>query len=220
MKPLFLVANWKSHKTNVEAKIWIKTLKESLKKDIQNKTIIICPPFTLLSELKQLISEEELPFKLGAQNISPFGDGAYTGEVNGNQLKEFAEYVLVGHSERRLNFKEDNQILEQKINQSKKNGIEPIYFIQDENSSIPDGVKLITYEPPSSISPGPADSPENAAKMAVMTKNKVLDAAILYGGNVTSENAASFTMIPEISGLLVGRASLDPLEFAKIIEVA
>src|SRR5438876_10096605 len=113
MKKIFIVANWKSNKRVSDINAYAGIHEENN----ASKEIIICPPFTLLSSLKTLIDEKKLSYKLGAQNISPFKAGAYTGEINGEQIKEFADYVIIGHSERRINFSESDDLLKKKVQQ-------------------------------------------------------------------------------------------------------
>ena len=100
-KKLF-IANWKSHKTKEEAVKFFEYVRDNIAHiDLSNKEIIIAPPFTLLAKAKYLIDEYKLPIKLASQNVSSFPEGAYTGEISARQVKEFADYVIVGHSERR-----------------------------------------------------------------------------------------------------------------------
>ena len=70
------------------------------------------------------------------------------------------------------------------------------------------------------IGSGNADTPENADSMALLIKKELGDVFVLYGGSITAENVNSFTKMQNIDGVLVGKASLDPLEFSKIIKNA
>ena len=215
MKKIFIVANWKSNKRVSDINAYAGIHEENN----ASKEIIICPPFTLLSSLKTLIDEKKLSYKLGAQNISPFKAGAYTGEINGEQIKEFADYVIIGHSERRINFSESDDLLKKKVQQALASGLTPVYCIQDENTFVPQGVSLVAYEPVSAIGTGNPDTPKNAEKVAqaIMSKNQSIT-TVLYGGSVTPENIASFVQQEHISGALIGGASLDPDKFAKLIK--
>src|SRR5579872_3663207 len=110
MKKLYIIANWKSYKTTQEAKDWLIEAKKMLSEKplTENKVFVLCVPFTLLSLVSQFIHENSLPIFVGSQDISPFGMGAYTGEINAAQIKEFANYALIGHSERRRYFHESD----------------------------------------------------------------------------------------------------------------
>jgi len=220
MKKTFIVANWKSNKTEVEVKDWLFKISDLKNQNLSNKEIIVCPSFVHLPTMKAFIEEQMLSIKLGTQNISSFDEGAYTGEVNGKQIKDLAEYVLIGHSERRRYFTETDQMLKEKVKMANKWNLKIIFCADNQDSLIPEGVSIITYEPPTSISPAPADTPENAEKTAKALNVKTSVESILYGGNVTSGNVSSFTQMDSISGVLVGRESLDPLEFLQIIKNA
>lgn len=222
MKNLFIVANWKSNKTTLETKEWLQTLNSSqLTFNKDNKEIIICPPVTLLPLVKELIVNSQLSIVVGTQDISPFDEGAYTGEVNGKQIKEFADFVIIGHSERRQNFKETDDALIKKVQMAQKYLLNPIFCVQNQNTFIPEGVKLVAYEQIEAIGTGNPDTPENANEVAQIIKDTHKNVMyVLYGGSVTSENVKSFTSMPDLDGVLVGNASLDAKEFSKIIQNA
>lgn len=219
MKKLFIIANWKSYKTTSEAIEWLQAFKNSqLTIDKEEKEIIACPSFTLLSSMKSFIVEKNLPIKLGAQNISPFGEGAYTGEENANQVKEFAEFVIIGHSERRKNFSETDEMLSQKVQIVLEHNLIPIFCIQGVDTPIPQGVTFVAYEPVTAIGTGNPDTPENAEKVAHLIKQKYGTQYVIYGGSVTGDNIRTFTQMSSIDGVLVGSASLDVGKFIQIIE--
>lgn len=220
MKKLFLVANWKSNKTGLEAREWLERIKNQELR-IKDKEIIICPPFTLLSTMKALIGKKKLPFKLGAQDVSPFDVGAHTGEVNAKQIKEFGDYVIIGHSERRNNFGETDDSLVKKVRQALAVKLTPIYCIQNETTFVPEGVTMVAYEPPTAIGTGNPDTPENAERVVKIVKDKYpYILSLLYGGSVTPDNIRSFVEMENISGVLVGGASLDALKFTTLIKNA
>lgn len=237
MKKVFIIANWKSNMTVEETNRWFEEesnieifitnallLKDKIGQTDEagfEKEIIICPPFTLFSTLKNLIEQKKLPFKIGAQNVSLFDQGPYTGEINAKQIKEFGDYVIIGHSERRRNMGESDEMTFQKTNQALKNGLTPIYCVQDENAHIPNGVRLAAYEPPGAIGTGNPDSPENAHRVAGEIKRKHPEIEdVIYGGSVNSENIQSYIQKDTISGVLVGGASLDPVKFAALVKEA
>jgi triosephosphate isomerase len=221
MNKVLIVANLKSNLLENEAKDWLNNFSKvnEVKDSLANKEIIICPPFQLLPTFRDFILNKNLLFKLGAQNVSPFDQGAYTGEVNAKQIKEFADYVLIGHSERRANFNESDDMLSQKTELALRYGLSPIFLIQSETTFIPKGVEIIAYEPVFAIGSGNPDSPQNTTRVAQEVGKKG-NYQVLYGGSVTSGNVKSFTSQSCLSGVLVGGASLDVLEFIKIIENA
>jgi triosephosphate isomerase (TIM) len=217
MKRLFIVANWKSNVTIQEVNSWLLQLKNS-KWNIENKTIIVCPPFTLLSLLKQRLNEHKLPIEVGAQDISPFPKGAYTGEIAADQLAEYVSYVIIGHSERRKYFREADQMLSNKVDMALQGKITPIFCVQDATTVVPRDVSIVAYEPVFAIGTGNPDTPESAEKvsMRIREENKNVR-KVLYGGSVTDKNVNSFISRSSIDGVLVGSASLDPVTFSHII---
>lgn len=218
---LFIIANWKSNKTTLQAEEWfgiINRLPATFNKE--EKEVIICPPFTILSEIESEIKNYGLGFKVGAQDISPFDTGSYTGEVSALLLKEFANYVIIGHSERRKNFLESDEMLFKKVELAKQYGLIPIFCVQGKQTKIPSSIDIIAYEPIDAIGTGHPETAENAQNVASFFKNKHNISHILYGGSVTSENVKSFTKMPNIAGVLVGGASLDAKEFYTIIQNA
>lgn len=227
MKKIFIIANWKSNKTIKEADAWFLSIQDSgLRIENVNKEIIICPSFTLLSEGGLKVKSQELRFKIGAQNISQYEEGAYTGEVSGRQIKELAEFAVIGHSERRDNFAETDKIVGKKIDQAFKYELIPIICIsnieqvKNLKSKISNGKIIIAYEPLFAIGSGSPDTPENADRMCQEIKSILGEVPALYGGSVNKDNIKNFTKMLNIDGALVGKASLDPLEFLGIINNA
>ncbi len=221
MNKLFIVANLKSNQNEIEAKNWLEEFKKikDLGQFLDEKEVIICPSFTLLSLFSRFFKENNLPIKVGAQDVSPFSEGAYTGEVNASQVKEFGDYVIIGHSERRSNFKESDDMLLNKVKTSLEQALIPIYCVQDKDILVPEGVSILAYEPTFAIGSGNPDTPENADDVARFIKTKG-NYQVLYGGSVTPKNVKSFTDKENLSGVLVGGATLDPNEFIKIIQNA
>jgi len=184
--------------------------------NLESKKIILCPPFTLLQECSELIQKYNLQFNLGAQDISPFDEGAYTGEINGAQIKELAAFVIIGHSERRKNFDEQDEILSKKVSMALKFGLTPIFCIPDRKSVVPQGVTIVAYEPVFAIGTGNPEDPMVADEIGSELKEKGVRTAI-YGGSVDGKNVNSFTRMNNIDEVLPGKSSLDPREFSLII---
>jgi triosephosphate isomerase len=218
MKQPLLIANWKSNMTESEAFSWLEGMKDVL--STTEKQIVVCPPFTLLPLLQKKISTEQIPLQLGAQDISPFEKGAYTGAMNGEQIAEFASYVLIGHSERRKYFFETDEQIEQKVAMAKKANLITVECVQDINTPIPEGVNIVAYEPVWAIGSGKAESAEQANSVAVAIKEKSGVPLVLYGGSVTAENVHEFSQMDGIDGVLVGGASLIPQKFSQLIQNA
>jgi triosephosphate isomerase len=222
MGKLLIVANLKSYKNENEAKNWLENFKKinDLSLDSGQKEVIVCPSFTQLFSFFSYFSSNNINAAIGAQNVSPFDEGAFTGEVNAKQIKDFAKYVLIGHSERRNNFNETDDMLTKKIELALKYGLIPIFLVQGKETPIPVGVKAVAYEPISAIGTGNPDTPESAEMTAAAIKASRGDLMVLYGGSVKSTNVKSFTEQSNIDGVLVGGASLDAEELLKIIQNA
>src|ERR1035437_9859678 len=153
MGKTIIVANLKSYKNENEAKTWLESFKKitELSLDFTQKEIIICPSFTQLFSFFSYFSSNIISVRLGSQNVSPFDEGAYTGEVNAKQIKDFAEYVLVGHSERRMNFNESEDMLASKVSIALKYELNPIFLVQGQEYLVPQGVQVVAYEPITAI---------------------------------------------------------------------
>ena len=219
MNSLFIVANLKSNKTYDEAKSWLEVFKTIDKNLLEEKQIIICPSFTLLDIFRSFLSQNNLHVSLGAQTVSSVDEGAHTGEVNAKQIKDFADYVIIGHSEERKLLNESDSLLQEKVSLSLKYGLTPIFCVQDKDTFIPQGVSIVAYEPIFAIGSGNPDTPQNASQVAKDIKEKG-NYKVLYGGSVTSANIKTFTMESDLSGVLVGGGSLEAAEFIKIIQNA
>lgn len=127
MRRVIIAGNWKMNKTISESIELANSLKRSLY-DVQEIEIVLCPPFTSLSDVKEVIMDTNI--KLGAQDIYWEKEGAYTGEVSSAMLKNVGcEYCIVGHSERRLLFGETNETVNKKARALLKEGIKPILCV-------------------------------------------------------------------------------------------
>lgn len=214
-KNIWIIANWKSNETLKEALEWVSFVGPKIERR-DNLKVCVCPTYTAIEEVKKAILVGNYPLMVGAQDLSPFEEGAYTGEEAASILKQFVDLAILGHSERRQNFEETDEMVAKKVKQALDHQIIPLVCVQGKDTPVPEGVKLIAYEPIFAIGTGNPDTPQNANDVA----KSFAGAEILYGGSVTSENAKAFLQQDHINGVLVGGASLEPEEFTKIVEVS
>ena len=226
-----IVANLKANKTWEEISVWLDVV--GLKANDFSGTVIFAPSYPFIAAAHQKIKSSRLRIKLASQDISRFEQGAYTGEVAASQIANLCQYAIIGHSERRQNFSENDAILAQKVQNAIHTNITVIFCVQNAQTSIPPGIKIVAYEPVFAIGTGNPDTPENAYTIAQRLKTRLArlaakraarqakgDYIVIYGGSVTSENTKSFLKSGIIDGLLVATNSLNPQNFNQIIESA
>jgi triosephosphate isomerase len=243
----YIAANWKMHKTVAEAAQFVDALLPRIA--ATQNDVVICPPFLALSEVversrgsavrvaAQNMHEEEAGAFTGEVSA------AMLGEVG-------VDAVVLGHSERRQLFCETDEALARKVTAALAAGLEPILCVGETEEArdadrteavlerqlqadlaAVDAVDLarvvVAYEPIWAIGTGRTASPEQAQGAIAFIRDtlRILGAPadevrILYGGSVKPGNAAELLSMPEIDGALVGGASLDPGDFAAIVEAA
>lgn len=226
-----IAGNWKMNGT-ADALGNMVTALENLE---TSNRVIICPPFTLLAGAAGKIT-------LGAQDVSPHDHGAYTGDISAQMIAATgAQYVLVGHSERRQYHGETNDIVRAKATAALAAGLTPIICVgetMDEKQAgktmsviesgvrecIPDGARqvIIAYEPRWAIGAGLTPTSDEIAQAHQLIADTLQDMGlsgtpILYGASVKANNAAEIMSVAHVDGVLVGGASLKPDDFIPII---
>jgi triosephosphate isomerase len=184
MRRFVVAGNWKMNKDIHETASLISELRERLG-DFKNEVeVVLCPPFTSLVVAKSLM--DGTPMKLGAQNMSQFDQGAYTGEISAGMLRAAGcSYVILGHSERRQYFKETDQIINAKTKQALNQGLTPIVCVgetlEERESGVTDAIVttqirgvlheldgaqierlIVAYEPVWAIGTGKTATPDQA----------------------------------------------------------
>lgn len=232
-----IVANWKMNpKSLKEAKDLFSDIEGKM--DPANETeVVICPPFTFLSEMPKG------KVKLGAQNCSWEEEGAFTGEISLNMLKDVScEYVIVGHSERRKYYSETDKDVNKKAKAVLEGGLKLILCVGETEeerkagktsevlkTQLKAGLEgisdlssvTIAYEPVWAIGTGNACSVDDAKEAGELIRSEVSgDIVLIYGGSAKKDNAEGYLKEAGFQGLLVGGASLKADEFAGIVEKA
>lgn len=240
----FIAANWKMNKTIGETREFLDSFIPMVK-DISDGDIVIAPPFTALDAASQRLKGTNV--QLSSQDIFYEEKGAYTGEVApGMLLDAGCRHVIIGHSERRQYFSEDDFVVNRKVKAAKKAGLGVIFCCGEsleerEAGKTFDVIKreveaglaeitpediVVAYEPIWAIGTGKTATTEQAQEVHAFIR-KILGnlygetaktIRILYGGSVTPDNVDSLMACPDVNGALVGGASLKPDSFAKIVK--
>jgi len=247
-----IAGNWKMNTTGPEARALAEAVGDaSIIARGSDVRVAIFPPFVNIDPvIAATIGTDVL---VGGQNLHQSESGAYTGEISGPMLRAAGcSLVILGHSERRQYFGEDDALVNEKCVAARSAGLVPIVCvgetIEQRNKGIQEDVvatqiagafdgitpdsgwsPVVAYEPVWAIGTGLTASPEQAQSMHAFIRSRLVaqfgaEAAgrteILYGGSMKPTNVHDLLMQPDISGGLIGGASLNPDDFATIIRVA
>lgn len=129
-----MAGNWKMNLNHLEAIAHVQKLAFALAdKDYEAVEVAVLPPFTDLRSVQTLVDGDKLRIKYGAQDISPYDSGAYTGEISGPMLAKLkCTYVVIGHSERRQYHNETDEQVNAKVKAAYKHGLTPILCVGEE----------------------------------------------------------------------------------------
>jgi triosephosphate isomerase len=197
MRKKVVAGNWKMNPNYPEALELLHYLNNNIPREHYNVDILICPPFIYLSEAQKLFNRTDI--YLGAQNASSYTNGAYTGEISASMLKSMGiNYVIIGHSERRQYFGENEEVLAKKIKLCLLENIIPIYCVgetleqRNANEQFDIVEKqisgalfdlsaeqinkiIIAYEPVWAIGTGVNASPHQAQEMHMFIRNLIMN---------------------------------------------
>ena len=245
MRNLIFAANWKMHVTPDEARAYLKTFLPRVSPR-DGRELWFCPPAVSLEATAQAVQGRH-DTRVGAQNIYWEPKGAFTGETSvGLAAGAGAVGALVGHSERRHVFGETEGDTQKKVEALLLAGMTPLLCVGEKLAEREAGDTLavvlrqlgsacaplkpeqlsriiIAYEPVWAIGTGKNATPADAAEVhrairAELAPRGYAHPRILYGGSVNEKNIKSLLAEPEIDGVLVGGASLDPEGWARIVE--
>jgi triosephosphate isomerase (TIM) len=243
----YAAANWKMHKTVAEAAEFVDALLPRIAGT--RSDVVICPPYLALSEVVERSRGSTVRVAAQNMHEEPSGaftgevSAFMLGEIG-------VDAVILGHSERRQHFGETDEALARKVPAALAAGLEPILCVGESEEARDAGqteavlerqleaglaaVKpaeltrvVVAYEPIWAIGTGRTASPEQAQETIAFIRDTLrVDGGaadrvrILYGGSVKPGNAAELMSQPDVDGALVGGASLDPVDFAAIVEAA
>ena len=243
-KPL-IAANWKMNKNVSEGSGLIRSIRDELA-SLKSVDVVICPPFVSLTTIHDLLQGTNI--LLGAQNAYYEESGAFTGEISLGMLDGFCNYVIIGHSERRNLFGENDKVIRLKLNAVLEANMKPILCVGERleerdagkteevvvnqlSAALEDCQDIqglaVAYEPVWAIGTGRAATNEMVNDvMSILRanlKNRYGSEAaaavrLLYGGSVTSQNISQFAGEENIDGALVGGASLKADSFSAIVK--
>ncbi len=245
-----MAGNWKMNLNHYEAISLAQKVALTLtEQQLNDVDVVVLPPFTHIRSVQTLVDGEKLLIGYGAQDLSPFASGAYTGDISGPMLAKLGcTYVTVGHSERRQYHNEDDALVNSKVKAALTNDLTPILcvgegldireagtHVEHTLAQLDGGLAgltpaqvekvVVAYEPVWAIGTGKTATPADAqevigairARLAETQGDTVAQAVrILYGGSVKAANVGEIMAEADVDGALVGGASLDAEEFARI----
>ncbi|MFA5420565.1 MAG: triose-phosphate isomerase [Patescibacteria group bacterium] len=245
MPKKIIAANWKMNLDYDQSLSLATKIAEILKIKKSKNEVIIFPDFISLSPVSSVIKDSQVI--LGAQDVAPFSNGAYTGEVDIRNIKQVScKYVLVGHSERRSYFSDDNFIADkvakvlntkgvslilcvgEKLEEKKRGETKKIIKKQLKDAfskvSIKDlngGKIIIAYEPVWAIGTGLIALPNDVENIhkeikKMLPSNLAKEPKVIYGGSVNADNFLDFQGLKNVDGFLIGGASLKAGTFLDI----
>jgi triosephosphate isomerase (TIM) len=207
-RPL-MAGNWKMNLNHLEAIALVQKLAFTLApQELAAVEVVVLPPFTSIRSVQTVIDGDHLELGFGAQDLSPYASGAYTGDVSGSMLAKLGcQYVIVGHSERRTHHHEGDDVVAAKLAAAVHNGLRPILCVGEsleirqagtyvehclaQLQRALDGVSaehartvVIAYEPVWAIGTGEVATPEDAQEVCAAIRTAVADS---YSGDLADQ---------------------------------
>ncbi len=236
-------ANWKLHKNPSQTREFFKNFLSEAGNACGNSEseIYFFPSATSLEAASQSLKDS--PIKFGSQNCYSLSQGAFTGEISAQVVKDIGGHsVLIGHSERRKIFGEVDQLIADKVAHVQSLDLTPLFCIGEtleerESNKVKQVLEtqiriglskansskslIVAYEPVWAIGTGKIASSAQVKETHQLVYDLLKSfgfekSAILYGGSVKPDNSKELLQIPHVDGFLVGGASLEPLSFLAI----
>ena len=238
-----IAGNWKMHGLRAQA----VELARSVRAGAQGLAceLLLCPPFTALAAVAPELAGS--PIALGGQDCHTAQQGAHTGDVSAAMLRDAgASWVILGHSERRQNHGETDELVREKVLAATEAGLTPIVCVGETadqraggqetevvgwqiSGSLPKPFTgVVAYEPVWAIGTGKTATEQDVAMMHAFIREELVrqfgdagrDIRILYGGSMRPANAAALLAVPHVGGGLIGGASLKAEDFLAIARAA
>ncbi len=244
MRKFIVAGNWKMNNVIAESEALAKAIKDGVT-DVKDGEVILAPPFTSLFSVGEIIKGSNV--FLAAQNMYYEDKGAFTGEISPGMLRDIGcTHVIIGHSERRKYFHEQDNEVNLKVKKALTAGLTPIMCVGETDEEREKGVTkdvverqvrqglnrvekienmVIAYEPVWAIGTGKVATSAQAQEVHAFIRGILKeiygsvanDVRILYGGSVTKDNIGELIAMEDIDGALVGGASLKADGFLGII---
>lgn len=233
----YIVANWKMNNDFSDIPTFVKYLKKNAKHE---KNLVVCVPSVMI---KTFADAAKKVAETGAENCYFAEKGAFTGEISANMVKSAgANYVIIGHSERRHIFGETNDMLSKKLTAALAAGLKVIFCIGETleekshyksvlKTQILEGLAgvndfsnvIIAYEPVWAIGTGKVATTADIEKVHGYIKSTIkehfgVSLPVLYGGSVKPSNSGEILALESVDGVLIGGASLKAEDFTKIAQ--
>lgn len=237
-----MLANWKMYPAPARAAELLANVQERLREEARGPyalpVVVVCPPVIALMALREIVDPRLV--QLGAQNCHWEDEGAYTGEISPAMLAGIADYVMVGHSERRRAGETDDEIA-RKVEAIAAHGMTPILFTGEDEPTraaaerteerLARGLArfdaaahrvVVVYEPTWAIGADEPAGAEHVARVVARLKERLRERGaqrptVIYGGTVTADNVDRFAAVEVLDGVGATRATLAEESFLEIV---
>lgn len=245
MRRQIVIGNWKLHGNQLFVTDLLQALVDGWV-GVHRAETVVCPAHVHVDMAYRALAHSNIG--LGAQDVSQFGEGAFTGDVSASMLHDLGcHYVIVGHSERRKYHGESNGLIAKKFAAAQRARLVPILCVGESAEERAQGITIevidrqlkavvdrcgseqiarsvIAYEPLWAVGSGKTATPQQAQEVHQFIRAELGDygalTRIVYGGSVTPLNARTLFSMPDIDGALVGGAALKARDFLDICQAA
>jgi triosephosphate isomerase (TIM) len=239
-----IAGNWKMNGRTAKARALAEAIRDGAEA-ARGCDLLVCPPFTQVAAVASILAGSSVA--VGGQDCSAEPEGAHTGDISAAMLRDAgARFVILGHSERRQDHAETDELVRRKVQAAQEAGLTPIVCVGETEEqrasgreteivgwqiagSLPKDFRgVVAYEPVWAIGSGKTPSERDVATMHEFIREELVRQfletgrafPILYGGSVKPGNAGALLALPEVGGALIGGASLKAADFLAIAGAA